>query len=454
MAGLRVPFEGEPLSGIQVMGILETRLLDFKHVILLSMNEEVMPASSIRQSFIPYALRLAFGMPAREDMDAMYAYYFSRLLQRSEKVDLLYNATTEGIRTGEMSRYLHQIICQWDKGVTRPGLQVLARATPPINIRHTDATGSMLARYLTGAEEGKILSPSAINTYLDCSLKFYLRYLAGIGEPEEVKEEIDPAGFGTVVHDTIRLLYKEIAGKHKGIVEKQDLEQLIRSGRTTEVLTDLFRKHHLRGRKNPEVEGRNIIVLNVMNKYLQKLIGTDMAIAPFTLVSAEQTCHREIEILKGDRVLRIRLGGKIDRVDRVGDTLRVIDYKPGEASQSFPGISALFDPEVENRNGAVFQTLFYAWLVSKEYPDEQVMPGLYILKSLYGDRFEPGLIMGSPPDRRKIESFVPLEKEFRARLEKIVTRIFDPTEPFVQTRFESRCRLCDYSRICSRGVID
>ena len=453
LAGLRVPFEGEPLSGIQVMGILETRMLDFRHVILLSMNEEVMPASNIRQSFIPYALRVAFGMPAREDMDAIYAYYFNRLLQRSEKIDLLYNSTTEGVRTGEMSRYLHQIICQWDKEITRPVLEIMARATPSIEIRHTSVTDYMLARYVAGADEEKYLSPSAINTYLDCSLKFYLRYLAGIGEPDEVKEEIDAIGFGTVVHDTIRLLYREIAEKKGGVIEKQELKQLIRSGRTSEVLTDTFRKHHFRGRRNSAIEGQNIIILNVMRKYLLKLIEADMEVTPFTLVSAEQTYHGEVEILNQDRKLRIRLGGKIDRVDRVGETLRVIDYKTGDASQGFPGISALFDPGVEKRNGAALQTLFYAWLLSKEYPDEQVMPGLYVLRSLYGDQFDPALSMGSPHKRRKIDSIVPLEKEFRIQIEQVVTRIFDPKEPFVQTGFESRCRLCDYARICSRNII-
>ena len=168
-------------------------MLDFKHVILLSMNEEVMPASPFRQSYIPYSLRQAFGMPSREDMDAIYAYYFNRLLQRAEKVDLLYNGTSEGVRTGEMSRYLHQLKYNRQVDIIRPGMEVTAREVPAIVIKHTSEISEKLSRYSVSTPGDKYISPSAINTYIDCSLKFYLRYIAGIGEPDEVHEEIDAA---------------------------------------------------------------------------------------------------------------------------------------------------------------------------------------------------------------------------------------------------------------------
>ncbi len=144
---MRIPFEGEPLSGLQVMGILETRMLDFRHVILLSMNEEVMPASQFRHSYIPYALRLAFGMPSREDMDGIYAYYFNRLLQRAERVDLLFNGTSEGIRTGEMSRYLHQLIYKRGVDIRRPGVEVMARERVPVVVKHSSDIDQKLKRF-------------------------------------------------------------------------------------------------------------------------------------------------------------------------------------------------------------------------------------------------------------------------------------------------------------------
>ena len=149
------------------------------------MNEEVMPSAHSVHSNIPYSLRLAFRMPAREDMDAIYAYYFYRLLQRAERVDLLFNGGTEGMGTGEMSRYLHQLIFSKKMEVIRPGLEVHAREVPEIEVVHTRQVDLKLERYNADVKEGRYLSPSAVNTYIDCSLKFYLRYIAGIGEADE-----------------------------------------------------------------------------------------------------------------------------------------------------------------------------------------------------------------------------------------------------------------------------
>ncbi len=454
LAVLRVPFEGEPLSGLQVMGILETRMLDFKHVIILSMNEEVMPASHFRQSYIPYALRLAFGMPGREDMDAMYAYYFNRLLQRAEKVDLLFNSTSEGIRTGEMSRFLHQLIFSRGIQVIRPGLEVMAREVPELVIDHTGEIETLLQRYLADTEGDKYLSPSAINTYVDCSLKFYLRYLAGIGEPDEVLEEIDAAGFGTVVHDSIKLLYEEISAEEDGTIHRKALKTLLDSERIEEVLTSIFIKYHFKGRKNASIEGRNIIIIRVMIRYLKKIIQTDLAIAPFTLVSAEATYTRDLELKTGDKKKTIRIGGKIDRVDRVGGLLRVIDYKTGNSSQGFSSLEALFDGNLASRNGPGLQTLLYAWLVSKEHPGEQVAPGLYVMKSLYDEKFDPLLTIGSQREKQRIVSFSVYEEEYMSLLRDTLNKLFDPGHPFTRTENETKCRYCDFAAICSRSVIE
>ena len=454
MSGLRVPFEGESLSGLQVMGILETRLLDFKHVIVLSMNEEVMPASPFRQSYVPYTLRLAFGMPAREDMDAIYAYYFNRLLQRAEKVDLLFNSASEGIRTGEMSRYLHQLIYNRGIRVIRPGMEVMARETPPLVVRHTPEIAQKLRKYTGDVEERKYLSPSAINTYIDCSLKFYLRYLAGIKEPDEIREEIDAAGFGTVVHDSIHLLYREISEKNNGEICRGELELLLSTDRTEEVLTGVFLDQHSRGRKNATIEGRNIIILRVMIRYLKKIIETDLKIAPFTLISAEQTHSRLLVVESGGKGMEILLGGKIDRVDRIGDVLRVIDYKTGEAKQRFSGIDALFDASLGTRNGAALQTLFYAWLVAGDHPGKQVTPGLYVMKALYDHPFDPGLTMGSFREQKKIEAFSGLQDEFLVYLKQVLSHIFNPELPFIQTEVEARCRYCDFAGICNRNFFE
>jgi CRISPR/Cas system-associated exonuclease Cas4 (RecB family) len=454
LAGLRIPFEGEPLSGLQLMGILETRLLDFKHVILISMNEEVMPAAHSAQSNIPYSLRLAFRMPAREDMDAIYAYYFYRLLQRADRVDLLFNSGSEGMRTGEMSRYLYQLIFNRGIEITRPGLEVRARQVPPLVVAHNSEADLKLSRYLADSGDDRYLSPSAINTYIDCSLKFYLRYIAGIGEADEVKEEIDAAGFGTVVHDSLKELYSEIALRNEHILSREELSGLLESSRPEEVLRTQFIKHHFRGRKREQIEGRNIIIFRVMLRYLEKIIRTDRLMAPFDLVSVENDYRRNLQIDLGDKKVQLRMGGKIDRIDRVKGVFRVIDYKTGYTSQKFSTLESLFEGSYASRNSAAMQTLFYAWLVGEAFPDEEVLPGLYAMKGLFEDNFDPALNMTSLKKEGRVSTFTPLEDRFMELLRAVLKKMFDPGQAFVQRENDKKCSYCDFASLCQRKNID
>jgi CRISPR/Cas system-associated exonuclease Cas4 (RecB family) len=454
LSGLRIPFEGEPLSGLQIMGILETRLLDFRHVILLSMNEETMPAAHTAPSNIPYTLRLAFNMPAREDMDAIYAYYFYRLVQRAEKVDLLYNSASEGVKSGEMSRYLYQLKFDRNLQVRRPGLEVKTREIPAVEVEHTPEISEKLEVYLTDQEHGKFLSPSAINTYIDCSLKFYLRYLAGIGEPAEVEEEMGFAAFGTVVHDTLLKLYTDIAADNHQQITREALGDLAGSNRPELVLREIFMKQHFRGRRQGRLEGRNIIMFQVMLRYLKKIIQRDLELVPFTLVSAENLYERKLHIESGGRSLEITLGGRIDRVDRVGKALRVIDYKTGNANQEFPSLESLFDSAQRQRNAAAMQTMLYAWLVESAHPDEQILPGLYIMKALFEEDFDPALRLKKGEQAGRIEAFSVHEEEFLGHLKTVLEHLYDPGVPFTQRENDVKCSYCEFSELCSRKPID
>ena len=454
LSGLRIPFEGEPISGLQLMGILETRMLDFKHVILLSMNEEVMPAAHGATSNVPYSLRLAFQMPAREDMDAIYAYYFYRLMQRAERVDLLYNSGAEGVKSGEMSRYLYQLIFERDSELIRPGLEVHTKEIPPVRVDHTEEISRKLEVFMLDQEDGRYLSPTAINTYIDCSLKFYLRYLAGIGEADEIEEEIGAAGFGTVVHDTLQVLYSEIAERNSHQITRDELMALSRSDEAERVLREEFIKHHFRGRRKGKLEGRNIIMFQVMLRYLSKIIHTDLKLAPFTLVSVEKRYERKLELESPEGSLKIRLGGKIDRVDRLGKLLRVIDYKTGGTRQEFSSLDSLFDGAQSKRNSAAMQTLLYAWLVGSSYPGEQILPGLYVMKALFEEDFDPALVMKSRGREEKIEAFAEYELEFLEYLKGVLQRMYDPGTPFTQRENDQKCSYCDFAELCSRNTIE
>jgi RecB family exonuclease len=435
---------------MQIMGILETRLLDFRHVILLSMNEEIMPAQQAAQSHIPYSLRLAFELPSREDMDAIYAYYFYRLLQRAERVDILFNGSTEGVSTGEMSRYAKQLIFEKDLKVIRPGLNVQAREVSSIVIEHGEEAAQKLMSFMRGSEADRYLSPSAINTYIDCSLKYYFRYIAGLGEMDEISEDIDASGFGTVVHDSLNELYLKIAGTSAGIISKEALEELLRTESYEALLKEQFIKHHYKGRKKEAIEGRNILIFSVMLRYMKQVLEQDISIAPFVLVSTEETYRRNLTIQMGAKSMEISLGGKIDRIDRVGGQLRVIDYKTGRTDQKFKDVETLFEGSYGNRNGAAFQTLFYAWLVGETFPAGAVMPGLYTMKGLFEENFDPALNMTSLKKEGRVTSFFPLEKQYMLELKEIMQKIFDPAVPFVQRDNDQKCVNCDYNAICQR----
>ncbi len=454
LQNLRIPFEGEPLAGMQIMGILETRMLDFKHVILLSMNEEVMPAQQAAHSHIPYSLRLAFGLPSREEMDAIYAYYFYRLLQRAERVDILFNGSTEGVSTGEMSRYAKQLIFEKDLEVIRPGLNVKAREISPIIVEHSEEASQKLMRYLQGSEEDRYLSPSAINTYIDCSLKYYFRYIAGLGEMDEISEDIDASGFGTVVHDSLNELYLEIARKNGGIISKEALQDLLSSGRYESQLKEQFIKHHYKGRRKESIEGRNILIFSVMLRYMKQVLEQDSFIAPFELVAAEETYRRNLSIEVGGKSLELSLGGKIDRIDRVKGQLRVIDYKTGRTDQKFRDVESLFDGSYGSRNSAALQTLFYAWLVGEIFSGKNAMPGLYSMKGLFEEKFDPALHMTSLKKEGRVDSFSPMEEQFLHELKEVLQQLFDSRVPFVQRAYDKKCGYCDFASLCQRKTID
>lgn len=450
MANQRIPFTGEPLAGLQVMGILETRLLDFDHVIMLSVNEDVMPASSAGNSFIPYSLRYAYGLPVREDMDAIYAYYFYRIIQRAGKVDLLFKSASEGVRSGEMSRYLYQMKYDFDARIIRPVLPVSSAEKVAVRIEKTPEVMKQLSRYLEGNTEGKYLSPSALNTYIECSLKFYFRKVTQIREQEELLEELDPIGFGNILHHTIHELYESIS-TNRSRITGADLAQLSKGSRIDEVLENNFVKEYFKSGGRRQIEGRNLVIIAILKKYLLKIIETDRAIAPLDLIDLEKEYETVIDLPRKSGPRRVRLGGKIDRVDRPeGGITRIIDYKTGSSEPGFASIDSLFDPERNNRNKEAFQAMVYALLYLEQHPELPVMPGLYIVRKLFGAKYSPEFKMGESGKKIPLLDFNVHQEEFRERLTSLLQEIYDPEVPFEQTSVTERCKYCDFREICNR----
>ncbi len=464
----RIPFTGEPLKGLQVMGLLETRLLDFENVFILSMNEKIMPGTGGKGSFIPYHLRKAFNLPVIEHNTAINAYYFYRLIQRAKNVFLLYNVQAEDGSLGERSRYILQLkyegLFKHFKEKTQP-VEIRPQVPVAITVTKTAKEIALLDKYLTtSTEEYKAsLSPTAINDYLSCRLRFYLKYLAEIKEAEEIEEELDGAAFGNIFHHTMEYLYAPYLNEELTGAQFDKLENEISGAIEKAFRTEL----RLREDKPLELEGRNIIIREVTEKYATKMIGQDRLWAPFTIKELEAggvNWAKTISVHGKE----VRLSGRIDRIDQKETTVRLLDYKTGGAERVFKGrIEDLFNREIDRNKtkaGYLLQTLFYGWIYkgSPLYIEGQALqPGLVVLKELFGADYDWKIAyqdmvpQKTNPDKLSaqkipIEDCSPFLENFEMGLQSMLNEMFDPDIPFDQTPITEHCQYCPYIQMCHR----
>ena len=438
-----VAFEGEPLNGMQVMGILETRCLDFENLIILGLNENKWPRKFTAPSFIPFNIRVGFGLPGIDEQDAMYGYYFYRLIQRAKNITATYSVVKEGIGTGEMSRYGYQL--QYDS-VHKPemlNLDFVFSNDPAQEIR-IKSSKEIVAKLLANNSEEHPLSPSAINTYLHCSLKFYFNYVVGLKEPEEVKEEIDGVVFGNIFHDTMEELCKPFVGK---VVEKTHLENMQKDRVCLEnEVTKQIAIHYLK--KKPPIKnqvklhGKTLLIFENAITYIKQLLKVDRELAPFTIVSLEQNYKRWISV--GDN--KICVGGKIDRIDRIGGVTRVLDYKTGNVkSILFKELGELFERDAKDAKKEILQALIYSWGLANDTNKNEIQAAIYALRSLFSDNFS-SLVK----QNYKEFFFDEIEEEFENELKSLLNEIYSEENVFRQTEHDKKCEYCAYRSICRR----
>ncbi|WP_416864522.1 MAG: PD-(D/E)XK nuclease family protein [Imperialibacter sp.] len=458
---VRIPFSGEPLKGLQVMGVLETRNLDFRQVFVLGMNEGYWPAEAATQSFVPYNLRKGFGLPTFDQQDAFYSYLFYRLLQRAEKVTFLHNTSNETNLKGEQSRLLYQLRYETVHGehIKYKSLSsdVAISVPQPILIRKTNEVLARLGEFLVTDDESSAhqrLSPSALNTYLDCRLRFYFRHVARLYEPEEVQAEIDPAVFGNILHHALEFLYADfIEKKGSSEIEKSDFDG-IRKG-VPEALQKAFEMHYSLGTgKQFKAEGRNLIAQSIARKLTMEILKNDESYAPFEILGLELD---ELPLdfqLTGER--KVKLKGIIDRVDCKEGLVRVMDYKSGADNKVFYGIDTLFDREHPKRNKAAMQTFYYGMLYLNRNAvaeDIKVLAGLYNSRELFNDNFQVELELKAEGSRGRgtlVQDIRPFMPEFADGLKTLLDEIFDEETPFDQTDDLKKCKNCPYNSICHR----
>ncbi len=451
LAATNIPFHGEPAVGLQIMGVLETRNLDFKHLVMLSLNEGQLPKSSSGASFIPYNLRKAFGMTLIEQKDSIYAYYFYRLIQRAETVTLLYNNSTEGTNAREMSRFMLQMLVEWPGKIEKHSLeskQSLGKVEK-ISIQKTDEIISRLVKRFTGKnKEGKenVLSPSALNTYLNCQLKFYLNYVAGLKPEDEVTTEIDNAKFGTIFHKTAQNIYKSFGGR---TINTTDLETLIKlPNKISQEVDNSFKTEFfiIDPKDKSEYNGTQLLNKKAIETYIRQLLEIDKRNAPFKVKDTELPINDNfMVIIDADKQINITVGGTIDRINEKEGTIQLIDYKTGGTPLKAKDLESLFTPD-EKRPGYILQILLYADLLLRKGKARHVTPSLLYIHRAANEDYSPIVSI----DKTDVTDFADYRDEFENRLEQLLNEIFDRNKTFEQTTIESFCEYCDFKAICGK----
>jgi CRISPR/Cas system-associated exonuclease Cas4 (RecB family) len=442
-----VNFRGEPLEGIQIMGMLETRLLDFKHVIICSANEHFIPGHVSEQTFIPFDLKQMLQLPTQKEKSAVYAYHFYRLLQRAEKVDILYNSLIEGFRGSEMSRFVKQL--EMELPDTNPNILIQRQTITfpssgkqPKKKLKVEKTSSVLEAVYKKFQSG--LSASSLNMYRACPLKFYFQEIAGIPQREEVEETIEARTLGNIIHKTLENLYNSFAKGRP--VDKTVLDKISEyAGEESDrQFTHYFKASHFKS-------GRNMLVYHVAKSWLQGLINLEDQLNENNTQRIYLESEKNISILKhpviNGQIVEVKFKGLIDRVEEIDGSPRIIDYKTGKVTPSQLRIKDLQELKEKPDQKEVFQLLFYAWLMQEA--ENKFIKTPYILSF-------PSLSEGLMPLQIGKENILNTEilQHFETYIIELTQQIGNPQVAFYQTDDLEICKYCEFKRVCNRDLGD
>ena len=453
-----IPFHGEPVSGIQIMGVLETRNIDFDHVLILSCNEGNMPKGINDSSFIPYSIRKANNLTTIDNKVAIYAYYFYNLIQRASDVTITYNNSTENGQKGEMSRFMLQLMVESGINIKRLSLQSDLKLIPA----HVDKVikNDKIIGALSLIDK---ISPTAINRYMRCPLQFYYNDIVQIKEPEENElEEMSNRIFGNVFHSSSEILYNKlknddgtVSGENiaYALKHKEFIERIV-----DEVFAEIAFNDKGTGRR-VDYNGLQLINREVIIKYIYRLLEIDRGLAPFKIKDIESSVYKDITIKTSRGTREIAIGGRIDRLDQITDKasgterIRVIDYKTGRCpSKKINSTDEIFEiPTVREKHADYFlQTMLYASIIKHDGKINPrrlpVSPALLFIQQASGDGYDPTLTIG----KDIVYDIADYEENFNRNLSNIIAEIFEPQQPFQPTEDKSACEYCPYRKICGR----
>ncbi len=438
LSNVTVAFRGEPLAGLQVMGILETRLLDFKNIVLLSVNEGVLPKSSVNLSLIPYNLRKGFGLLTQEHQDAIFAYHFYHFLQRTENLSLVYcTKQPEGGR-GEPSRFIYQIryddtfnIAQYDMS-DKAGVFI----EKPIVINHNEQINIILNKYLSGEKQ---LSPTSLSSYIKCPLKFYLRYVAGIKAPEEISEGMDGIMFGNILHRTVELLYSQMTGK---LVNESDVAALNTEENLNPALENAFHEIVFGGKSMGEITGMLLVNFQILKKYVKKILDYDRQLTPFLLKGFEIPVNYRIPVEMEGHIYDVEFNGFIDRcLEKEGNVI-IQDFKTGNVESKAGSLEEIFIENGRKDFSGMRQVFIYSLAMGE---NQKVKPEIISVRNqLVNENVSLKI------KNELVENCNHYKNDFDTLLKSVLIQIFTRENAFSQTTDIKTCEYCDYKQICRR----
>jgi ATP-dependent helicase/nuclease subunit B len=447
-----VPFIGEPLKGLQIMGVLETRTLDFEYLIMVGVNEGVLPSGKSINSFLPNDLKRVFNLPLYYEKDAIYAYHFYRLLQRSDFIHLIYDSETDELGKGEKSRFISQLQFELKRyHADHKIFEHVAVSPSPVYVdgainieKNSEILERINAKAKSSDQYGGI-SPSALNTFKECSLKFYFRYGAGLKEIKEVEESAEANTFGSILHLALENLYKPYINT---ALDESDLKKMV-----GEHETEVERAFKEFFKESSPLQGKNYLQLEVLKVYVKKLLDQDLENVrtlkkqskSLRILYLENAWQAPLE-LNGEKIY---VQGKIDRIDDLGGIIRVIDYKNSiqefKDKFSFNGFETLFNDAEYNKQ---LQLFIYVWLLYKNKPEylKRIQPGIIPFKKFLK---KPKQIV-SGKDKQNLVFDEALMSEFESHLITFIGSILELSKPFVQTEDKEVCKFCDFKVMCNR----